>query len=142
MNSSNSVLGFWKAQTGKWWLGIYIGLYIRWRTLADQRGVEYNTVAEQEVEAFTDWFVEAVVDAAMALPPTVGLAVSVLGLVAITYPKLRRLGRFAEASVRRNGLLTTVAYGIVFAGLVGGYMVLRADPPAELEPFLTRGIHQ
>lgn len=141
MNSSNSALGFWKAQTGKWWVGIYVGLYIRWRTLADQRGVEYNTVAEAEVEAFTDWLVEAAVNAAMAVPPKVGLALSVLGLVAITYPKLRRLGRFAEASVRRNGLLTTIAYGMVMAAFIGVFVHIRADPPAELEPFLTRGIH-
>jgi hypothetical protein len=142
MNSSNSALGFWKGQFAKWWFGLYVGLAIRWELLARQRGLEYNTVAGAETEAFTDWFVTTTVDVVMSLPPRLASAAVLVFLLAIIYPKLSRVALMAEASVRRNGLFTTIGYGAVMLGLAAGYMAIRADPPAELEPFLTRGIHQ
>lgn len=76
--------------------GLYIGVHIRWRRLAAQSSRSYETIANAEMEVFSEWVAEAIVGLVVQLPPYVALGIAIVVVTVVFAWRLRRVFDMAE----------------------------------------------
>jgi len=106
--------------------GLYLGVHIRWRRLAAQSSRSYETIANAEIEAFSEWVAEAIVGLLLALPPYLALGLSVTAVTVVLTLKLQRVldmaeemwhtlswpGRIVYAALLIGGVYVTTVVGV------------------------------